>query len=216
MRELKVVIADDHPVVLLGLREVIQRDERFILAGEALSSSQLVEQLALHQPALVITDFNMPGDETYGDGLQLIEYLNEQFPAVKILVLTMVSNQLIISRLLEMGVAGVIAKSHIRDEIGKALNALANDRSYNAPAVPATSVLSNPKVIDERFSTLSPREVEVLRLVVAGSSVGDIARQLQRSVKTVSTQKVSAMRKLEVLNDHALITYCIKADPWNL
>ena len=216
MRELKVVIADDHPVVLLGLREVIQRDERFILAGEALSSSQLVEQLSLHQPALVITDFNMPGDEIYGDGLQLIEYLSEQFPAVKILVLTMVSNQLIISRLLEMGVAGVIAKSHIREEIGKALNALANDRTYNAPAVPATSVLSNVKVIDERFSTLSPREVEVLRLVVAGSSVGDIARQLQRSVKTVSTQKVSAMRKLEVLNDHALITYCIKADPWNL
>ena len=216
MRELKVVIADDHPVVLLGLREVIQRDERFILAGEALSSSQLVEQLSLHQPALVITDFNMPGDETYGDGLQLIEYLCEQFPAVKILVLTMVSNQLIISRLLEMGVAGVIAKSHIREEIGKALNALANDRTYNAPAVPATSVLSNVKVIDERFSTLSPREVEVLRLVVAGSSVGDIARQLERSVKTVSTQKVSAMRKLEVLNDHALITYCIKADLWNL
>ena len=216
MRELKVVIADDHPVVLLGLREVIQRDERFILAGEALSSSQLVEQLSLHQPALVITDFNMPGDETYGDGLQLIEYLSEQFPAVKILVLTMVSNQLIISRLLEMGVAGVIAKSHIREEIGKALNALANDRTYNAPAVPATSVLSNVKVIDERFSTLSPREVEVLRLVVAGSSVGDIARQLERSVKTVSTQKVSAMRKLEVQNDHALITYCIKADLWNL
>ena len=216
MRELKVVIADDHPVVLLGLREVIQRDERFILAGEALSSSQLVEQLSLHQPALVITDFNMPGDETYGDGLQLIEYLCEQFPAVKILVLTMVSNQLIISRLLEMGVAGVIAKSHIREEIGKALNALANDRTYNAPAVPATSVLSNVKVIDERFSTLSPREVEVLRLVVAGSSVGDIARQLERSVKTVSTQKVSAMRKLEVQSDHALITYCIKADLWNL
>ncbi|MBW3504437.1 MULTISPECIES: response regulator [unclassified Pseudomonas] len=216
MRELKVVIADDHPVVLLGLREVIQRDERFILAGEALSSSQLVEQLSLHQPALVITDFNMPGDEIYGDGLQLIEYLSEQFPAVKILVLTMVSNQLIISRLLEMGVAGVIAKSHIREEIGKALNALANDRTYNAPAVPATSVLSNVKVIDERFSTLSPREVEVLRLVVAGSSVGDIARQLERSVKTVSTQKVSAMRKLEVQNDHALITYCIKADLWNL
>ena len=216
MRELKVVIADDHPVVLLGLREVIQRDERFILAGEALSSSQLVEQLSLHQPALVITDFNMPGDEIYGDGLQLIEYLSEQFPAVKILVLTMVSNQLIISRLLEMGVAGVIAKSHIREEIGKALNALANDRTYNAPAVPATSVLSNVKVIDERFSTLSPREVEVLRLVVAGSSVGDIARQLEPSVNTVSTQKVSAMRKLEVQSDHALITYCIKADLWNL
>ena len=214
MRELRVVIADDHPVVLVGLREVIQRDECFTLAGEALNSSQLVEQLALHQPALVITDFNMPGDDTYGDGLQLIEYISEHFPAVKILVLTMVSNQLIISRLLEMGVAGVIAKSHIHQEIGKALSALANDRPYEAPAAPATSVMINPKVIDERFSTLSPREVEVLRLVVSGSSVGDIARLLDRSVKTVSTQKVSAMRKLEVLNDDALITYCIKADPF--
>ena len=216
MRELKVVIADDHPVVLLGLREVIQRDEHFTLAGEALSSSQLVGQLALHQPALVITDFNMPGDETYGDGLQLIEYITEHFPAVKILVLTMVGNPLIMSRLLEMGVAGVIAKSHIREEIGKALRALGNERPYSAPAEPATSVLLNPRVIDERFSTLSPRELEVLRLVVAGSSVGDIARQLNRSVKTVSTQKVAAMRKLEVLSDHALITYCIKADPWSL
>lgn len=211
MRELKVVIADDHPVVLVGLREVILRDKRFELAAEALNSSQLVEQLTLHQPALVITDFNMPGDETYGDGLQLIEYITEHFPRVKILVLTMVSNHLIISRLMEMGVAGVIAKNHIHEEIGKALNALANDRPYNAPQAPALSVMTNPKVIDERFSTLSPREVEVLRLMVAGSSVGDIARQLNRSVKTVSTQKVSAMRKLEVLSDHALITYCIKA-----
>lgn len=214
MRDLKVVIADDHPVVLVGLREVIQRDKRFDLVGEAGSSSQLIELLALHQPDLVITDFNMPGDETYGDGLQLIEHITEQFATVKILVLTMVSNHLIISRLLEMGVAGVIAKNHIHEEIGKALNALANDRPYTAPTVQSTSVITNLKVIDERFSTLSPREIEVLRLFVTGSSVGDIARQLNRSVKTVSTQKVSAMRKLEVLNDHALLTYCIKADPF--
>ena len=91
MRELKVVIADDHPVVVLGLREMIQRDEYFSLVGEALSSSQLVEQLQLHQPELLITDFNMPGDETYGDGLQLIEYIIEHFPGVKILVLTVIS-----------------------------------------------------------------------------------------------------------------------------
>ena len=214
MRELKVVLADDHPVVFLGLREVIQRDEYFTLAGEALSSSQLVEQLQLHQPELLITDFNMPGDDIYGDGLQLIEYIIEHFPGVKILVLTVMSNHLIISRLLELGVAGVIAKSHIREEIGKALSALANDRGYAPPAAAAISVVTNPKVIDERFSTLSPREVEVLRLFVAGNSVGDIARQLNRSVKTVSTQKVAAMQKLEVLNDHALLTYCIKADPF--
>lgn len=214
MREIKVVIADDHPVVLVGLREIILRDVRFDLVGEAVNSSQLVKLLASSQPDLVITDFNMPGDDTYGDGLQLIEYIIEHFSAVKILVLTMISNQLIISRLLEKGVAGVIAKNHIHEEIDKALDALANDRAYVAPSVQAMSVLKYPKVIDERFSNLSPREVEVLRLFVTGSSVSEIARLLNRSVKTVSTQKVSAMHKLEVLTDHALLTYCIKADPF--
>ena len=214
MRELKAVIADDHPVVLVGLREVIQRDERFELVGKALNSSELVRLLVLHQPDVVITDFNMPGDEVYGDGLRLIEHIVEHFPAVKILVLTMVNNQLIISRLLEMGVAGVIAKNHIHEEIGKALNALANARPYTTLMCHPTSVLANAKVIDERFSNLSPREVEVLRLFVAGKSVGEIARLLNRSVKTVSTQKIAAMHKLEVLNDHALLTYCIKADPF--
>ncbi|MDH2014553.1 response regulator [Pseudomonas juntendi] len=214
MHEIKAVIADDHPVVLVGLREMIQRDTRFELVGEAVSSSQLIKLLASNQPDLVITDFNMPGDDFYGDGLQLIEYIIEHFPAVKILVLTMVSNQLIISRLLEMGVAGVIAKNQIHEEIDKALNALANDRPYVAPNVQEMSVLANGKVIDERFCNLSPREVEVLRLFVTGSSVSEIARLLNRSVKTVSTQKVSAMHKLEVLTDHALLTYCIKADPF--
>jgi len=214
MHEIKAVIADDHPVVLVGLREMIQRDTRFELVGEAVSSSQLIKLLVSNQLDLVITDFNMPGDDLYGDGLQLIEYIIEHFPAVKILVLTMVSNQLIISRLLEMGVAGVIAKNHIHEEIGKALNALANDRPYVAPSVQPMSVLANAKVIDERFSNLSPREVEVLRLFVTGSSVSEIARLLNRSVKTVSTQKISAMHKLEVLTDHALLTYCIKADPF--
>lgn len=214
MHEIKAVIADDHPVVLVGLREMIQRDTRFELVGEAVSSSQLIKLLASNQLDLVITDFNMPGDDLYGDGLQLIEYIIEHFPAVKILVLTMISNQLIISRLLEMGVAGVIAKNHIHEEIGKALNALANDRPYVAPSVQPMSVLANAKVIDERFSNLSPREVEVLRLFVTGSTVSEIAKLLNRSVKTVSTQKISAMHKLEVLTDHALLTYCIKADPF--
>ena len=214
MHEIKAVIADDHPVVLVGLREMIQRDTRFELVGEAVSSSQLIKLLVSNQLDLVITDFNMPGDDLYGDGLQLIEYIIEHFPAVKILVLTMISNQLIISRLLEMGVAGVIAKNHIHEEIGKALNALANDRPYVAPSVQPMSVLANAKVIDERFSNLSPRELEVLRLFVTGSSVSEIARLLNRSVKTVSTQKISAMHKLEVLTDHALLTYCIKADPF--
>jgi two-component system capsular synthesis response regulator RcsB len=211
MKKIKVVIADDHPIVLLGVREVIQRDARFEVVGEATSSSQLIDRLQSEKPDVVITDFHMPGDSTFGDGLKLIEYLTRRFVDTQILVLTMMSNNLIVSRLHELGVMGVIQKNHLHEEIENALNALALRRNYQSPVQEATSVIHNQQQINERFASLSLREMEVLRLFVAGHSVTDIARMVNRSSKTVSAQKVSAMRKLEVSTDQALVTYCVNA-----
>ncbi|UXH41809.1 MULTISPECIES: response regulator [Pseudomonas] len=211
MPDLNVVIADDHPIVLLGVREVVQRDGRYSIVGEAVSSSELIEQLRKHQPNLLITDFNMPGDATYGDGLKLIEYVLRNFPQTQILVLTMVSNSLILTRLQELGVAGVIQKNQLHQEIEKALTALSKQRRYVGPASEPRWVTGEQGQVEERFQSLSPREMEVLRLFVTGMTVSDIARQLCRSNKTVSAQKVSAMRKLDVDTDQALLTYCIEA-----
>lgn len=212
MPHLKVVIADDHPIVLLGVREVIQRVGRYRVVGQATTSSELVEQLRLHQPRILITDFNMPGDCTYGDGLKLIEYILRHFPSTQVLVLTMISNTMILSRLQELGVAGVIQKNHLHDEIEKALSAIRKRRIYRSPLPLASSVVQESMQIEARFDLLSPREMEVVRLFVTGMTVGDIARQLSRSNKTVSAQKVSAMRKLQVESDQDLLTYCIEAN----
>ncbi|SDT51208.1 response regulator [Pseudomonas prosekii] len=211
MKKIKVVIADDHPIVLLGVREVIQRDGRFIVVGEATSSSQLIDRLQSEKPDVVITDFHMPGDSTFGDGLKLIEYLTRRFVDTQILVLTMMSNNLIVSRLHELGVMGVIQKNHLHEEIENALNALASRRNYQSPVQEAISVIHNQQQVDERFASLSLREMEILRLFVAGHSVTDIASMVNRSSKTVSAQKVSAMRKLAVTTDQALVTYCVSA-----
>lgn len=210
MSELNVVIADDHPIVLLGVREIIQRDGRYTVVGEAVSSTELIDQLRKHQPKLLITDFNMPGDATYGDGLKLIEYVLRNFPLTEVLVLTMVSNSLILKRLQELGVAGVIQKNHLHQEIEKALTALRRQRRYISPTTEARSVIDRLGQVEDRFQSLSPRELEVLRLFVTGLTVSDIARQLCRSNKTVSAQKISAMRKLDVDTDQALLTYCIE------
>jgi len=212
MHEMNVVIADDHPIVLVGVREMIQRNPGFTVIGEAVSSSQLIAQLEQHRPDVLVTDYNMPGDALYGDGLKLIEYVLRRFPDTQVLVLTMVSNSLILTRLQELGVAGVIQKNYLHEEIQKALIALSARRSYQAPPIATTSVTANNQEVDKRFASLSVKEMEVLRLFVAGSSVGDIARQLNRSVKTVSAQKVAAMRKLEADSDQALLTYCIRAE----
>ena len=111
MPKIKVVLADDHPIVLMGVSELIERDERYEIVGQAQTSTELIEQLQRLRPDIVVTDYSMPGDETYGDGVKLIEYLIRHFPEVKILVLTMLTNNLILSRLYDLGVGGIILKN---------------------------------------------------------------------------------------------------------
>lgn len=215
METFNVVIADDHPIVLLGVRELVERDPRFRVVGEAVCSDGLIELLKSQPVDLLITDFNMPGDSPYGDGLKLVEYVTRHFPDVRVLVLTMISNPLILTRLQEMGVLAVIQKHQLHNEIEVALKAIAKGNPVRQQGPAPTSVLVDGADLDERFSRLSPKEHEILRLFVQGQGVNEIARGLNRSAKTVSTQKVSAMRKLEVSSDQELLAYCIERNLFN-
>ncbi|WAH57012.1 response regulator [Pseudomonas silvicola] len=208
MNRMSVVVADDHPIVVMGVQEIIEREGRFKVVGTAHGPSELVRLYHAHAPQVVITDYTMPGDDTYGDGLKLIDYLRRQFPDTRILILTMQSNPLILSRLYDLGVSGVISKSGDLNEIVVALRALSRGRIYRgpglAPAPPGDDVQA-------RVARLSVKEYEVLRHFVSGMSGREIALLLNRSTKTVSAQKISAMRKLAVENDQALLTFCANA-----
>ncbi|WP_275627490.1 response regulator transcription factor [Pseudomonas sp. 273] len=213
MEKLRIVVADDHSIVRMGVREVVQGDPRFSVVGMAANSSELVRMYGELSPDIVITDYNMPGDANYGDGLKLIGYLLRQFPQTRVLIYTMLSNTLIFSSLYDLGVAGVVPKSGDPDEILAALDAIARGRIYRGPCMQApNSVVPGGDDIEGRIASLSTKEYEVLRHFVSGLNVRDIARVLNRSVKTVSAQKISAMRKLEVDSDQALLTFCIKSD----
>ncbi|CAI8823608.1 MULTISPECIES: response regulator [unclassified Pseudomonas] len=215
METFNVVIADDHPIVLLGVRELVERDRRFSVVGEAVCPDELIDLLTTRPVDLLITDFNMPGDSRYGDGLKLVEYVTRHFPQVRVLVLTMISNPLILTRLQELGVLSVIQKNQLHVEIEVALKAIAKGNTVRSKQPAPTSVLENSADLDERFARLSPKEHEILRLFVQGQGVNEIARGLNRSAKTISTQKVSAMRKLEVSSDQELLAYCIERNLFN-
>ncbi|KAA8704077.1 MULTISPECIES: response regulator [Pseudomonas] len=215
MKTFTVVIADDHPIVLLGVRELVERDARFQVVGEAICSAGLIGLLEQQPIDIVITDYNMPGDSPYGDGLKLVEYLKRHFPQVQILILTMISNHLILTRLQEMGVVGVIQKSQLHTEIQVALKSIVQQALYRSLEPAKTSVVESMTAIDARFSTLSPKEFEILRLFISGKSVSDIARSQNRSSKTISAQKISAMRKLEVSSDQDLLAYCLAQNIFN-
>ena len=211
MPKIKVVLADDHPIVLMGVSELIERDERYEIVGQAQTSTELIEQLQRLQPDIVVTDYSMPGDETYGDGVKLIEYLIRHFPEVKIVVLIMLTNNLILSRLYDLGVGAIILKNGDLNEISLALNALTNGEKWHCKAGQgAASVVERSDAIQARIASLSVKEFEVLRRFASGMNVRDIAHSLNRSVKTVSTYRSRVLEKMNFKTNADITTYALR------
>lgn len=151
----------------------------------------------------------MPGDAQYGDGLQLVRYLKRHYPNTKLLVVTMMSNPLILDSLYKMGADGVVLKAEDLSSLEKALESIFLNRRYTQND-PAQHIQRTPHTNKARNVSLSPKEIEVLRRFIEGKSPSEIALELNRSIKTISNQKRTAMTKLGVNNDQELISFCIE------
>lgn len=211
MKKLKVLIADDHPIVLLGVRQILSDKAEFLIVGEANQAGDLLRLIEEKQPDIVITDYDMPGDETHGDGLRFIGYLRRHYPQINVIILTVVQSAVIISMLQSMGVFAVLSKIEDMGEILRALRFAQLGLPYRGPSAEAQGpgVAENDPAA-ERIAQLTGKELEVLRHLMGGSSVTVVATTLQRSVKTISAQKISAMRKLGVTSDHELVMFCLQ------
>jgi len=212
MQKLRIVIADDHPLLLMGIREVLERDPGVVVEAAAQSPSELVEHLERSLPDIIITDYHMPDDERHGDGIQFIGFLLRRFPDTKLLVLTMLSNPMIVDALYDAGVTGVILKQHDMSEVGQALHTLRRGMRYYPPGFRKVRRGDQENPVQQRIASLTLREFEVIRLFVQGQTVGEISEHISRSIKTVSTQKTSAMRKLGVESNQDLVSFCTEHD----
>lgn len=206
---INVVIADDHPIVRYGLRRLLEEREMIQLVGEASDSSELVQLLGKTPCDILVTDFSMPGGH-FKDGLFLIGYVRRYFPHIKIIVVTMLENLAILRGMLKLGVHSILSKldeqSHIVDIV-----CVVADGSRYIPAGLAGRLHDTHSDVDgPDASRLSSREVEVVRLFVSGLTISEIAFKLNRSVKTVSSQKTNAMRKLGLERDVDLYHYATR------
>ncbi|MFA7945439.1 response regulator [Pseudomonas brenneri] len=205
---LRIIIADDHPIFLIGLRAVLERDAQVRIVGEA-NSPQALAALLQHCPCdVLVTDFMMPA-EPQADGLRLIEHLRRHYPDLPIVVVTMLNNAGLFHSILELGVMGLLSKASLADELPDAIAQVRQQRPYVARTINQALALAGQVGADRLHSQqqLSPRELEVIRLLAGGKTVGEIAAHLNRSKQTVSAQKVSAMRKLGLISDAALFIY---------
>jgi two-component system, NarL family, captular synthesis response regulator RcsB len=206
----RIVIADDHPVVMLGIRALLKGLSNVQVVGEANSGGELLSMLASEPCELLITDFSMPYEDGSGDGLPLLRRLRRDHPKLPIIVLTMVHNPALTRGMLAAGVNGLVGKVAMMKELLLAIGAVLNGRTYVCESMREhVSDWSTPQPVVNGAdpAILSQREAEVVRLYAQGMTVTQIAEHLHRSVKTVSQQKNDAMRKLGVTTNTQLFEY---------
>ncbi|GAB3626054.1 DNA-binding response regulator [Pandoraea terrae] len=208
---INVLVADDHPIVRYGIRRLLEENEIINLVGEASDSTELVGMLGDKPCDILVTDFSMPGGQ-FKDGLFLIGYVRRYFPHVKIIVVTMLENLAILRGILKLGVHSILSKLDEQSHIAEIVCVVADGSRY-IPAGLACRL--NDANAEEAWGPdvpkLSGREVEVVRLFVSGMTISEIAVKLNRSVKTVSSQKTNAMRKLGLERDVDLYHYATRS-----
>jgi two-component system, NarL family, captular synthesis response regulator RcsB len=204
---IRIVVADDHPVILFGAEHALLKFPGIQVVARARQSTELVKALQTTPCDVLVTDLAMPGGQ-FGDGLPLIGYLRRNFPNIPIVVLTMLENPALLKRLSELGVIAVVHKSDDLSHIGLAVQQVSRGIEYMSPQVKLALEslrLNSGGKTDEVI--LSKRELEVVRLFVSGMTIKEISEKLNRSIKTISTQKNTAMRKLGLDRDSELFQY---------
>jgi DNA-binding NarL/FixJ family response regulator len=199
---INLILVDDHPVVRVGLRGMLEAADDLRVVGEAGSGDEALVLVAALQPDVVLMDLRMPGT----DGVAATARIAEQHPAVKVLVLTTYDTDADILRAVEAGATGYLLKDTPVAMLVDAIRAAARGETVLAPPVAARLVTRMRAPVTEQ---LTPREVQVLTLVGQGLSNVEIGRTLFIGEATVKTHLLRAFAKLGVNDRTAAVTAAI-------
>ena len=203
---IRVLLADDHGIVRAGLKELLADTEDIRVTGEATNGHEALARLRAEEFDVAVLDMSMPGRS----GIELIKLVKDEWPRLRILVLSMHGEQQYAVRAVKAGASGYLTKDAAADELVAAIRRIAAGGAYITPETAERLVLaSGPRSGAAPHSLLSDREFQVFRLIAGGRTITEIAQQLSLSVKTVSTHKTRIMEKMEVANQAELIRYAI-------
>jgi DNA-binding NarL/FixJ family response regulator len=203
MASIRLLIADDHPVVRDGLRAMLATQPDMELVGEAATGTEAVAHALALRPDVVLMDLQLPDL----DGPAAIAALREQAPEVRVLVLTTYGTDADITRAVDAGATGYLLKDAPREQLFAAIRAAAKGESVLSPSV-ATRVLGRMRAPAEE--ALSPRELEILQAVARGLSNKEIGRRLYVSEATVKTHLLRIFGKLGVDDRTAAVTVALE------
>jgi len=210
--KISVLIAEDHALVRAGVRALLDFEPDMEVIGEAITGEDAANIVRERSPDIVLMDLNLPG----GGGLLAIKEIKKCAPDVKILVVTMHKTDEYIHEALRNGASGYILKESAHSELIFAMRRVLEGKTYVSPDV-AEVVIANISSTYQKAaptpvatSPLTPRELEVLKLVAQGYSNKQVADRMNLSIKTIEKHRSSVMKKLNLRNTVMLASYAIK------
>lgn len=208
MTQRRLMIADDHEVVVVGLRALLGR--HFSIVGTVTNGRALLDLVRRAEPDLLLLDFSMPGVS----GLDQIRELGHLPAPPGIVILTMHDDPFLANEALRAGAFGFLSKTSSLETVVSALNVAGERKAFRSPPVPASAAAADDRwahAADESFRCLTARQSTVVEMLAAGQSTKRIAAQLGLSRRTVESHKYQAMRVLSVSNMAGLIRAALVA-----
>lgn len=198
---IRVALVDDHSLVRDGIRALLAVVDFLAIVGEADSGASAIEMVARTQPDLLLLDIGLKDM----NGLELTRVLRRDYPAIKILILSMYDNNEYVSESVRSGASGYVLKNSPSREIIAAIEAIASGGTFYSAEIAQKLAAERPT-----DNELTPRESEVLCKMVLGLNNKEMARELDISVRTVETHRLSIRRKLNIDKPAALLNYAIE------
>lgn len=207
----RIMIADDHPLVRSGLRALLERDGEFQVIAEAADGYEAIDLAVLHKPDVILLDVGMPRLS----GPDAAQSISQKLPAARIVMLSMHSDEAYVLRALKAGARGYLLKASPEQDVIAAIRAVAAGNAYFSPSI--TKLLVEEYVVEARrrgvedtYDLLSTREKEILQLLASGKTNREIAELLFISVATVETHRNNVFQKLHLHNLAELILYAVR------
>ena len=204
---IRIVVADDHPLLRSGLRRVFDAQVDMKMVGEAKDGAEVLEKLADHPCDVLVLDLSLP----YLRGLDLVRAVAERHPSLKILIYSVQPEDRLSLHLLDAGAAGYLSKDRGAEDLLRAIRAVARGERYISNTLRALEAQSPDEPESPPHQRLSVREVEVFQLLLRGMSVSGIADELEIQASTASNHMARIREKLGVNTNGEVLLYAFRA-----
>ncbi len=204
---IKVLIADDHPIVRQGLRQILSEISDMKVAGEAVNAQETLDQVRAGGWDVMVLDITMPDRS----GFDILKELKHEQPDLPVLMLSIHAEEQFAVRVLKAGASGYLTKENAPAELIKAIRKVVSGGKYISRDLAESLAFGlDTDSARSRHETLSDREFQVMQLMAAGKTLADIAETLSLSTKTVSTYRTRLLEKMKLKTNAEIIRYAIE------